>query len=134
MKSDYLKLNANILYSTLKTDELTHWEIQQNLVDRTIEDIKKLNEGGDPLLHTACLLGREHIGARRLLLVFFEDPTLRSLFGDPSYLDRHGWRPIDVLMRQNSYSVASMGWFILDDIIHEFGIQKREEAATLIQQ
>ena len=116
-----MKANAVVLDRTLCTDELTHWEIQQALVGLTIEDIKKIKESGYPLLHEACTLSFEYIGARRLLLVFFEDTALRPFFADPTYTDGRGWRPIDLLMRMNGNSVKSTGWCILDDILREFG-------------
>jgi len=120
MKSGNRKADAVLLDRQLRTDELTHWEIQQVLLRCTVEDIKKMNEGGDPLLHMACHLCWERIGARRLLLVFFEDPVFRPLFVDPTYTDRYELRPIDWLRKKKGTS-SSMGWFILDDIIHEFG-------------
>jgi hypothetical protein len=121
MKSNNRKADAVVLNRTLYTDELTHWEIQQALVGLTIEDIKNIKESGYPLLHEACTLSFSYIGARRLLLVFFEDSTLRPLFADPTYTDGRGWTPIALLMQMNGNSVKSTGWCILDDIFRKFG-------------
>jgi hypothetical protein len=114
-----MKNDLSRLFDTLTTDELTHWEIQQTLAGRTVEEIKNLRDGM-PLLHSACAWAFEYIGARRLLLVFFEDPILRQLFIDSSYTDQYGWTAHVRLCGMNGHSTKSTNWCIIDDILREF--------------
>lgn len=114
---------ATLLFRHIFRKDGTLEEIKELLNAHTVDEIKSWSSGGHPMLHEACEQFLSQ-GAQLVLQAFFEDPRLKPLFTDRSYVDKHGaiatWR-IARLLGKKFYQERPLP-SIVADIVKEYAI------------